>query len=243
MTTDLDRDTTASGATSRGSPMRRRNPVACLPCRKRKIRCNAGEGEVCDKCRPSGKPCVVLSVLCEDVIRARNYEPENMSIDELHNLIRRLVQQGHLSHADAPQTFNYQTSTPTPTDVNHTSFLPTPPFPPGTAQPYNIIHSNPTSLHQGYPIPHTNTSPHAPNPYFIPGHGNPTAMENHPRAPVPSASPFSTPASFTNPLTPHVSYVAHPGQGSFAFVNQDQAGQANHLPLGYGFDVQQMGYP
>ena len=169
-----------------------------------------------------------------------------MSIDELQNLIRRLVQQGHLSHADAPQTFN--TSTPTPADVNHTSFPPTPPFPPGTGQPYNIIHPNPTSLHQGYPIPHTNISPHAPNSYFIPGHGDPTATENHSRALVSSATPYtplSAPASFTNPPTRHVSYVAHPGQGSFAFVNQDQAGQANHLPLGYGFGVQQMprGYP
>lgn len=170
-----------------------------------------------------------------------------MSIDELHNLIQRLVQQGHLSHADAPQTFNtYQTLTPTPTDVNHTSFPPTPPFPP---QPYNMIHPNATSFQPGYAIPHTDNPPHAPNPYFnaIPGHGDPTANENHPRAlTVPSASPYTppgAPASFANPPTRHGSYVAHPGHGSFPFVNQDQTGQAC-LPSGYGFDVQMpRGYP
>jgi len=192
-------------------------------------------------------------VLCEDVIRAHLYEPENMSIDELHSLIQRLVQQGHLSRADAPQPFNtYQTLTPTPTEVSHTSFPPNPPFLTGTGQPYNIIHSN-TGFQLGYTIPHTNNSPHTPNSYFnaTPSRGDLTATENHPRAlAAPSANPYThpgAPASFANSPTRHESYVAHPGQGSFQFVNQDQTGQleANHLPPGYGFDAQPMprGYP
>ncbi|KAF8328475.1 hypothetical protein F5887DRAFT_149336, partial [Amanita rubescens] len=88
--------TRSGGSTSRGSPMRRRNRVvACLSCRKRKTRCNAGEGvDTCDKCRTLRRPCITLPVICEDVIRLHDYEPENMPLDELRSLIRRFVQQG-----------------------------------------------------------------------------------------------------------------------------------------------------
>jgi hypothetical protein len=266
-TNNTERDSSGPGDSTRGSPMRRRNPAACLHCRKRKIRvrstpllyvvakdplfqCNAGEVDVCDKCHALKKQCIILSVTCEDAIRSQQCDPENMPFDALRSLIQALVQSGKLNHSDAPHILsNYQTSNQPVhgVHVGHAPFLPIH-LPSQSNQPnYNISmqpNSTPSQQMLNYSITHINQPPHVPNNYLsdIPL-SDPRTTENTKALGAPVVNNYSLydgSASFLVPPMRHGDYAAHLGQGSFPFVGQDQIGQANHLPYG---DPIPRGYP
>ena len=194
------------------------------------LQCNAGEVDVCDKCRAHNKQCIVLSVTCEEVIRSYHFEPENMSFDELWNLIQGLVQNGDLNHSDPPHILsNYQTLNPTaPMRV-----VPTP-FPPSPLSPsYTTIQPNPSQHMPSYHIPRVNQPPHAYS-TVIPGHSNSRTTENLRALGVPGVNHYP-PASFSGASMRHGNYPTHAGQGILPF-----GGQANHLPYG---DQMPRGYP
>ncbi|KAM6495965.1 hypothetical protein JOM56_008671 [Amanita muscaria] len=99
-------DAIHGGLHSRSSA-RRRNPMACLICRRRKIKCEFNNGQdVCDHCRSKNTKCTVLSVAQEEALKTLRYTDESlayMSNYDLESLLRSLALPSQL-HSSAEHT-------------------------------------------------------------------------------------------------------------------------------------------
>ncbi|KAM3503805.1 hypothetical protein MY10362_003964 [Beauveria mimosiformis] len=104
---------TQNGQSQGGDPERKRVVVACLRCRKRKIRCSGddGNGGSCTNCRNANEPqCLFMRVQAGSLaVSARNFaeDDETTKTDPGYQEMRKKEHEKRMAAAAAVNTFSY----------------------------------------------------------------------------------------------------------------------------------------